>query len=215
MTDGCGPSSRESFARYDLATRSWKTSQGSLWEEWATFSGTWPRRGMTRNGFAYALQTSARPTGGSESSSWPTPQARDWKGPSGNQNNTPNEVLKNWPTPNAADAKRDTAHKAGNPSLPMAAKAWNTPRSRDWKGQGKDCLPSDVAMWQTPQASMADAGARTRGGDRKDELLLAGQALQGTSSTDGSRRASYVLSAAWVATLMGLPADWLDGIEPP
>jgi hypothetical protein len=32
-----------------------------------------------------------------------------------------------------------------------------------------------LADWQTPSASMADAGAMSRSGDRKDELLLKGQ----------------------------------------
>src|SRR5438067_326350 len=48
-----GITSPVSFANYDPATCSWRTSQGSLFEEWAAFSETWPRAGMTRNGTAY------------------------------------------------------------------------------------------------------------------------------------------------------------------
>jgi hypothetical protein len=49
----CGPSMRESFASFDHATSSWRTSQLCLDGEWSEFSETWPRAGMTRNGIAY------------------------------------------------------------------------------------------------------------------------------------------------------------------
>ncbi|KKN66929.1 hypothetical protein LCGC14_0467040 [marine sediment metagenome] len=42
-----------SFANYDPATLSWRTSQLCLDGGWAEFSETWPRAGMTRNGIAY------------------------------------------------------------------------------------------------------------------------------------------------------------------
>jgi hypothetical protein len=48
----CGSSSPELLARFDPASSSWKTRQRSLFEEWATFSGAWPRSGMTRSGNA-------------------------------------------------------------------------------------------------------------------------------------------------------------------
>ncbi len=51
----CGVNMRDSFANYDLASSSWKTSQRCFVEGWATFSETWPRAGMTRNGTAYQL----------------------------------------------------------------------------------------------------------------------------------------------------------------
>ena len=41
---GYGQHSRTSFARYDPATSSWKTSQVSLDGEWETYSETWPAR---------------------------------------------------------------------------------------------------------------------------------------------------------------------------
>ena len=47
---GCGLSSTESFASYDPATRSWRTSQLCFNGELSEFSETWPRAGMTRNG---------------------------------------------------------------------------------------------------------------------------------------------------------------------
>ena len=49
----CGASMRESFAKFDRATSSWKTSQLCLDGEWSEFSETWPRAGMTQNGIAF------------------------------------------------------------------------------------------------------------------------------------------------------------------
>ena len=49
----CGVNTLGSFASFDPATLSWKTSQRCFVEGWATFSETWPRAGMTRSGIAY------------------------------------------------------------------------------------------------------------------------------------------------------------------
>ena len=50
---GCGLSSPESFANYDHASSSWRTSQVSLLGGWVEFLETWPRAGTTRNGRAF------------------------------------------------------------------------------------------------------------------------------------------------------------------
>lgn len=50
-----GRSSPELLAKYDRASRSWRTFQCSLDGECPVFSETWPRSGMTRNGIAYQL----------------------------------------------------------------------------------------------------------------------------------------------------------------
>src|SRR5688572_11233728 len=55
----CGASSSESFAFYDRGTSSWRTWQLCLNGESAEFSETWPGAGMTRNGIAYRLTSSA------------------------------------------------------------------------------------------------------------------------------------------------------------
>ncbi len=72
---GSGPSSSESFAWYDPDTSSWKTSQVSLLPEWATYSETWPRAGMTRNGTAFRRAQSVPHIHGPACSLWPTPRA--------------------------------------------------------------------------------------------------------------------------------------------
>ena len=49
----CGGRYCEPFAWYDPDSSSWKTWSRSLTGQWETFSGRWPRSGMTRSGIAY------------------------------------------------------------------------------------------------------------------------------------------------------------------
>lgn len=51
----CGVSIPAILAKFDLNTSSWKTSQHCLDGDLASFSETWPRSGMMRNGIAYRL----------------------------------------------------------------------------------------------------------------------------------------------------------------
>ena len=70
----------ELLAKFDPDTLSWKTSQQSFIEGWATFSETWPRSGMMQSGTAYQLPTLAEAISATGFSLWPTPTARDYKG---------------------------------------------------------------------------------------------------------------------------------------
>jgi hypothetical protein len=71
---GSGLSSLASLARFDPASRSWRTAQTSLLEDSKSFSVTWPRSGTMRDGTCWELVTLARRTGEIESGSWlPTP----------------------------------------------------------------------------------------------------------------------------------------------
>jgi hypothetical protein len=63
------------LANYDPNSRSWKTSQLSLFGGYSTFLETWPRSGMTRNGIAYQLATLGPGMNGTESGFLPTPRA--------------------------------------------------------------------------------------------------------------------------------------------
>jgi|SRR5581483_3656723 len=80
MNGGSGLSSHGAFATYDPTTSSWRTSQGSLWEDWATFSEAWPRWGSMRTGRVYRQRPLVPLTFAGESSFWLTPVARDYKG---------------------------------------------------------------------------------------------------------------------------------------
>lgn len=100
---------------------------------------------------------------------WPTPRAEDsvrlFPTPTGSDANgvgheskregglSLRTALQSWPTPTAGDAS-SSGNRTGNPDSKAHAglsltdatvRTWNTPRSRDWKGGGKDCLDADVA----------------------------------------------------------------------
>ena len=66
-----------SLAWLDRDTSSWRTWQRCLVEGWATFSETWPRSGLMRNGTAYQLPPLVPLTDETASGYWPTPLARD------------------------------------------------------------------------------------------------------------------------------------------
>jgi hypothetical protein len=112
-----GPSTPDSFATYDPATSSWRTSQLSLLEEWSVFSETWPRAGMTRSGTASRLRPLAPLTGGTGSGSLPTPNARDWKdlagSPAAQRRKSPGlatmAAANMWPTPKSSPSGPDYA----------------------------------------------------------------------------------------------------------
>ena len=76
----CGESSRESLAKYDQLSRSWKTRQFSLAEVLEEFSETWPNWGMTLHGVSYRLPPPDWIIAADDSGSLlPTPCAQDWQ----------------------------------------------------------------------------------------------------------------------------------------
>lgn len=80
----CGASTPESFARFDPATCSWKTHQGSRDSASESSSPTWPRAGMMLRGRCYRLPNAERRISATEcgsSPAWPTPCASDHRGP--------------------------------------------------------------------------------------------------------------------------------------
>lgn len=72
-----GRSTYDSFANYDHATSSWKTSQTSFIEGLEWLSESWPRSGMTRNGRAFRLPDSGFPKRATECGLLPTLVAAD------------------------------------------------------------------------------------------------------------------------------------------
>lgn len=75
----CGLSLPESFAFFDPASFSWKTSQRCLTGGLIPFSATWPRAGMTRNGTAFRLPPLVPLISVIESILLPTLVSTDWK----------------------------------------------------------------------------------------------------------------------------------------
>jgi hypothetical protein len=181
---GSGPSSSASFAYYDPASCSWKTSQVSFLPECQTYSETWPRAGMTRNGIAYQRPQLVPRTCVTGSGLLPTPVAgMADRGDRGDLNTAvkgyKSKHTRMYPTPKSS------------PSGPDFARA-----GRD--GSGGDDLATAIArMYPTPTVACATGGQTSRGGDRKDEPLLAG--IVGGQ-----------LNPAFVEWLMGFPLAWSD-----
>lgn len=103
---------RASFAKFSHDACGWKTAQCSLLGDSDEFSETWPRWGSMLNGASYLRAIPALPICVSESGYWPTPNARDWKGPpgaacmerGGRQSSLP-AAIRRWPTPCASASK--------------------------------------------------------------------------------------------------------------
>ncbi len=113
-----GSSTSDSFASFDPATWSLRTSQHFGPEGSTSSSVVLPKAGMTRFGSLFALPTLERLTDGNGSSSsrgdpaWATPTARDWRsGKASEATHAKNarplseQVGKLWPTATATDAK--------------------------------------------------------------------------------------------------------------
>src|SRR6185369_1358783 len=188
---GSGRSSTEPFAHYDPASSSWRTSQTSLLSETGqpseTFSGTWPRAGMTRSGTAYQRRPLVPHTSGIGSSSWPTPDAGVFgltadvdkhmarvarlkaKKINGNGAGIPLAVeVRRWPTPKATDGDRGgrgdlLAIVRDKPNAHTGS--WPTPTARDWKdGSFSPNVPENGLLgrvvWRTPQAGDGNGGGQ-------------------------------------------------------
>ena len=80
IAQGYSLKSCESFAWLDPASSSWKMSQASLAKEWESYSRSFPKQGMMRNGKLYHAQRSAVFTKGRGSGLLPTPTATERSG---------------------------------------------------------------------------------------------------------------------------------------
>lgn len=98
-----------------------------------------------------------------------------------------NLQVQTWPSPRSEDSESRGNHPGATDSLTGATALWTTPQAHDThkrsEGQtsgkldnvaGNRCLATDASLWARPQG--AGGGSVSRGGDRIDEPLLAGQA---------------------------------------
>lgn len=146
-----GPSSssgsRISFATYDPATCSWRTSQLSLFEDSTPFSGGWPTSGLMRSGAVYERQTLARHmaaiAGGASrgtASNWPAATVLDSTStanrtatrtdPSSKHHDgvTLTDAVRMWPTPYGFNGQdKDGGYGTGG-KIEKFCKLWATPR---------------------------------------------------------------------------------------
>jgi len=184
----------EPFAWYDQQSRSWRTWQRCLVEGWATFSGTWPRSGMTRSGIAYRRAPLVPLTKGIGSGSLPpTPTASQY-----GSNRSVSDGASRWPTPTAVDGRRGTGtwrpHDTGL-ALPQAVAMaerglWPKPCASDARG-------SSGKNRQGRQVQLVDAV-------RFDTPTLAKNSRPLSEQIGGS------LNPTWVEWLMGFPLGWTD-----
>src|SRR5580692_1505017 len=213
-----GANTSDSFASFDPATSSWRTSQLSLDGDLERYSETWPRSGMTRSGTAYRLPTLVLRTGETESGLLPTPTAT----PYGTTNN-------------GQRADGSTYRTAGTPSLQtMAARGvWPTPTARDGdpkRGKptpdgaarqfaaGRRVLTDAVAMWPTPTARDAkSSGSRNTPSSKAHQGESLTDAVREDGGTGRPGPGAGALNPTWVEWLMGFPTGHtaLDASEMP
>ena len=209
----CGDTWRESLAKFDPLTSSWKTHL-CLWDEDLPESSvTLPKWGMMRDGVCWERATLELPTRGTESGfpQLATPRAAD--GENGGR----------------GDLLMQVRGKT-SPSGHYRTVVWPTPAARDGKGSNSrehcetngtgrkhmDQLPNAVAfpdlwnpaqeskMWPTPRCFMhKDAGY-----DRGKANL--GEVVAGKEGATKDRPITGQLNPNWVEWLMGWPIGWTD-----
>jgi hypothetical protein len=140
----------ESSVKFDPASRSWKTRQCSLLGDLESFSGTWPRWGMMRDGECWEQSTPALRTSETESglSQVPTPRVTNHQKNSRDKYVSLGAWVKLWPTPNQRDWK-DTGPTQGNrksPNLGTMVHQFATPQARDYRTGSTD-------RWENPERS--------------------------------------------------------------
>lgn len=178
MSDTSIPTSARLLARSSPASSSSRTWQDTGLLGLPMSFSTLPRWGMTCAGDLYELPTPERPTVGNESSSLPTPTARDykeqtlgwtWQRDGVTQEDTlPRALTALLPTP-VADHSRGLAQPGTDySSLPNVAIALlNTPRARQGENQeiadrGHRYLEEQIAtLLPTPRAAEAQHSGRS------------------------------------------------------
>jgi hypothetical protein len=189
----CGASMRESFANYDPATSSWRTSQLCLDGEWSEFSETWPRAGMTRSGRAYELPTLVPHTEENESGFVPTPEASNTKAVALRTNGRPPKNYL-WPTPTASEDMAECMKRAEN-----------------MDGHNKHSLPLSraVRLWPTPSAREVRNGWQDREGETKGtQESLSTIVMRELGRKTSEPCTGGQLNPTWVEWLMGYPLEW-------
>ena len=189
---------------YDQESASLKMSRGTLPKGSITFCATWESWVIDRRGEYSQRLNVAHLTNENGFLSWPTirvRQAEDCATERRRQNPSLDSTVKQELEHGLADPANPSTHGS-------RPESWATPRAADAAGvdyqydQGNHAkprlmLPGLAKAWATPEGM--DGGKISRGGKRKDELLLTGQVKQ---SSNGK------LNPRWVETLMGLPVGW-------
>lgn len=138
---------RESSARYDLITSTWKTHL-CLWDEDLPWSSvTLPKWGMTRSGALFQHPTAERPISGNVAGLWPTITVH------GNHNQPSSSKNAGW-------------------GLSSAVKQWPTPTAT-LATKGGRVTPCASASKGSSPASLIRKSGKSRVNDRIDHAVMA------------------------------------------
>ena len=191
----CGGRWPGSLTKYDPDTCSWRTHQCLLLGGLESFSETWPRWGIMRDGECWALSMQVHRTNGKESGSSPwigTPTARmARRSPEFADGRLPTPAEYVWATPCAKDARPITG---GN----LFMTSTGTVRARNADGSTSQRGLVEQVRWPTPQAQDAKNINQT-----KSQYQTLPKAMCSTGV--GGR-----LNPTWVEWLMGWPLGWTD-----
>ena len=127
-----------SLASFDRSTCSWKTSQKSLITDLELFLQTWPRSGMTRNGYVYALPTVGRRMNEIDGGYLATPTcASNQLAPSMMKHKSCRALAKTLnPTPTAHDYKKGaypSEFKRNTPGIAVILGGKPSPNFQEWQ----------------------------------------------------------------------------------
>ena len=181
----CGPKWRESSARYDLGSHSWKTAQCLFPEDSTGFSPTLPKWGTMRGGELWEPTTPVLLTAASASGLWPTPLSSAGGPDFAKMTRSPasgitlQTAVAMWPTPTVACATGGQVSRGGDRKgellLAGAVKMFPTPHgfSKDGKSNGPSGNELGRAVNQslrfpTPRAEDSQCAGGHRG---KDDTL--------------------------------------------
>lgn len=228
----CGQKWRESLAKYDLATSSWKTAH-CLWEEdLPPCSVTLPKWGMMRNGELWERSTPEHLTRETASGFWRSPAASE-----------PGIKVELLETKNGEPVGSMCRHydkhtgrmaQIGLTQQVTAQTIWPTPTTRDYKGaRGKaaqqrkgnpmDTIPNIIhygGMWPTPTAQEVTKIPATANYGQiglNNHPVIRGNPIRPKSKKDRPgqsggkltpQKKQAQLNPTWVEWLMGWPIEW-------
>lgn len=200
MSDGSGPTLQGSLLTFNPDTSSWRTSPDLFGQVLDTSSPTLPASGSMRNGVCSPRPPLVPLIDANVSGSWPTPRAHDGTSGGDAPSSHPQsggmglqQAAKTWPTLQAHDAKGvgPSETERHTPSLGMQALMWPTPTTKDTNLVTSELNPDGKHGMELRRAAGHFHLAQTTGPD----------GLPGQPQAD--------LNPQFVASLMGVPKDWL------
>ena len=190
---------QESLAKYDPATRSWRTRQCLLEEGLGECLETFPKWGMMRDGALWELMTWAPRTYERECGFWRTPDT----GVGGEISETKAmDYVTKTPRASGSSIQIRLCDQVKHPILwPTPTRCGNYNRKGLSKNSG-DGLATAVKTWPTPKCQDSRAALTDR---HKSNL---GEVVHGGLETLPTKTAR--LNPNWVEWLMGWPIGWTD-----